>query len=324
MSAPALLKTWQIEGDNLVPLSDTYTERKTLLLGIVNKLIGFASNPMTVIGSNNTTASGMDAVNRWSTISDITNNSWIVLQQAGVNAKFQICLFCSGNWASNQPLLTIVVSRLAGFGTANGGGDGSTSARPTASDEHALAAQNLATASGSIAARYYVWQSTDGQMTHVLIRNATAGSWFNHWFWGKPRNPRALWTDPCVYRFFGSGNLGDPNAIANVIAYKGTTQVTSIAITTAKEAVLAQNNDWEGANAYDTYRAYLSSHTLAGSKGGNIGELFDTRLVDSVVSNGTRMPFGGPYTWCSFGDTSGIRWLLPWDNATTPKFSAAA
>ena len=88
MAAPGLVKTWQIEGDNLVPTDSTiYIERKTLLLGIINKLIGFGSNPMTVIGSNNATASGMDAVNRWATIADLNNNSWIVLQQAGIKSQ---------------------------------------------------------------------------------------------------------------------------------------------------------------------------------------------------------------------------------------------
>lgn len=324
MSAPTLLKTWQIEGDNLVPTDSTiYIERKNLLLGIINKLIGFASNPMTVIGSNNGTASGMDAVNRWATIADLNNNSWIVLQQAGINAKFQICFHLNANWTSGVPQLTMVVSRLAGFGTANGGTDGSTSARPTATDEHAQTVQNLTSGGAvSIAARYYVWQSTDGQMTQVMIRNATAGTWNNHWFWGKPRNPRALWTNPCVYRFKATV-LGAPDAVADIVAYKGTTQVATIQITTAKEAVLAQENDWEGPNSYDTYRAFLSSHTLAGSKGGNIGELFDCRVVDAVVANGTRMPYGGPYTWCCFSDATQLGWLMPWDNTTTPKFSAA-
>lgn len=324
MSAPALVKTWQIEGDILIPGDSTiYVERKTTMLRIVNELLGFASNPATVIGSNNGTASGMDATNRWSTIADLNNNSWIVLQQAGVNAKFQILIFLDANWASGTPQFTIYVSRAAGFGTANGGTDGSTSTRPTATDEDlALNGSNLPGAGTTVATRLYVWQSTDGQMTRVLLRNATTGAWSGSWEWGKPRNPRTLWTNACVYRFH-STVLGDPNAVATYVGFLGSTQVTSVRTVTAKAAVLAQINDWEGVNNYDSYRLYLSSQTVAGAKGGIIGELFDTRVCDAVVPNGTRMPDGGPYTWCAFGDSSQLTWLLPWDNTTTPKFSAA-
>lgn len=326
MAAPSLLKTWQIEGDNLVAAVDGYAERKTTLLGIVNKLIGFASNPWTVIGSNNASASGMDAVNRWSSISALNNNSWIVLQQAGINAKFQLCIFLNANWSSGVPQVTFVVSRLAGFGTANGGTNGSTSARPTATDEDVQTANVFGVNGASAKAyRFYVWQSTDGQVTRVLLRNATDGAYNMFFEMAKPRNPRTLWTDACYYRFSGAITLIGPpvaNAAATT-AYLSTTKVNTVAIYTARNAALNQINDWEGPNNYDTYRCYLGSYTLAGAKGGIIGEMFDCRYADLVVANGARLPNGGPYTWCAFTDAGAPGWLLPWDNTTTPKFTAA-
>ena len=143
MAAPALVKTWQIEPDILIPVgASNLVERRQAMLAIVNNLIGFASNPMTVIGSGNGVTSGMDGTNRWAAESDLVNNSWIVLQDAQVNAKFQICIHLYSVWtASNACNIQIVVSRLAGFGTANGGTNGSSSSRPTATDEDAISAR---------------------------------------------------------------------------------------------------------------------------------------------------------------------------------------
>lgn len=337
MGAPALIKTWQFSVDNLVPASTSLQEIKEWMLGIKNALIGFASNPLTVIGSSNTSTSGMDAVDRWTTTSDLLNNSWIVLQDAQVNPKFQICIQLTMGWTSLTTVqLTITVSRLAGFGTANGGTNGSTSARPTATDEDARSAIVLNGGNSSFAKRYYIWRSTDGQVTRILWRNATAGTWLGFWEWGKPRGPRTLWTDPCYWRFvFTSATILAPwqNTNERITAYLGSAKVTNIdshiagpfdagnsgALPTATN----QQNDWESPTDYDTYRIYLNSKIDVGAKGGVIGELYDLRTAQTVVANGTRLPSVAPYTWCAFADTpSGYPWILPWDS-TVPKFTAA-
>jgi hypothetical protein len=329
MGAPALLKTWQIEPDILIPVgASNLVERRQAMLAIVNNLIGFASNPMTVIGSGNGVTSGMDATNRWATEADLVNNSWIVLQDAQVNAKFQICIHLYSVWTTgNACNIQIVVSRLAGFGTANGGTNGSSSTRPTATDEDAISAVQFMSGATSCASRLYIWRSTDGQMTRVIMRNATSGAYVGHWFWGKPRNPRTLWTDPCFYKFSNNAVLGNPIAVTAITAYLSTVKVVTVSQHGAVPANSFAagwnlNNEWEGPNDYDTFRIYMQSITLAGARGGIIGEQFDTRACQSVVANGTLMPTSAPYTWCAFGDAATPTWLLPWDN-TTPKFSAA-
>lgn len=329
MSAPALVKTWQIEPDILIPIgASNLVERRQAMLQVVNTLIGFGSNPMTVIGSNNGTTSGMDGVNRWAAEADLVNNSWIVLQDAQVNAKFQICIHLVSGWTATQPCnIAIVVSRLAGFGTANGGTNGSTSARPTATDEDVQSSVAFMSGSTSCASRLYVWRSTDGQMTRIIGRNATSGTYNMHWYWGKPRNPRTLWTNPCFYRFSNGAVLASPISLgSNITAYLSTTKVATItqhcATPNALGAATNLNNEWEGASDYDTFRIFLGSISTTGAKGGIIGELFDTRACQAVVVNGTLMPSSAPYTWCAFGEASTATWLLPWDNSV-PKFSAA-
>lgn len=340
MAAPVLVKTWQIDADNLIPVGATnVAEARDMFLLFKNKLIGFATLPLTVAGSSNGTTFGFDAVDRWTTAADLVQNAWIVLQDAQVNPTFQICFQLIGaGWVTSgqTPQLQITVSRLAGFGAAAGGSNGNATTRPTASDEDARANMSWPASAASHARRLYFWRSTDGQVTRVLWRNVTAGTWYGLFEWGRPRVPRSLWTNPCYYRFgWNAGGLDAPwllSASFLVTAYRGSVKVTDINTHIAGPfstfnanlipAALNQQNDWESPNDYDTYRIYLNSPSVANAKGGIIGELFDLRAVPPVISNGIRMPDTAPYTWCAFGDAADYAWLLPWNN-TTPKFTAA-
>lgn len=341
MPAPALVKSWQFSVDNLIPVdTGSAAVNAKQMLAFKNALLGFGSNPMTVIGSSDGSTSGMDATDRWSAYTNLVQNSWIVLQDAQVNPKFQICFHLTGTgWVTNVAAATvqITVSRLAGFGTANGGTDGTTSARPTATDEDAKTGAALSTSATNVARRFYVWRSTDGQVTRAAFRNATAGSWEGWWEWGKPRVPRTLWTDPCYYRFgFLNSGLPSPWLIGTtnlqITAYKGSTKLTDINTHIAGPfgtgnsqsfpTALNQNNDWESPTDYDTYRLYLNSPSVAGSRGGIIGELFDLRTAPPAVTNGTRFPDTAPFTWIALSESATIPWIVPW-NDTVGKFGVA-
>ncbi len=339
MGAPALIKSWQFQVDNLVPVgASTAAEIAAQMLGVKNILKGFASNPVTVVGSSDGSTSGIDATDRWVTSANLVQNAWIVLKDAQVTSNFQFCIQLIGTgWTSNgvTPQVQITVSRSAGFGAASGGTNGNATTRPTATDEDARATINYPI-NTSHARRYYVWRSTDGEVTRILWRNATAGAWYGLWEWGKPRSPRALWSPACYWRFGWSSSLGQPTQIGTsaffVTAYKSTTKVTDINCQAALPfdsgnsstlpAAVNQVDDWEGPNDYDTFRIYMNSKSVVGAKSGMLGELYDLRTAGNVMANGTRMPDVSPFTWCSFADATTQPWLLPW-NDTTPKFTAA-
>ena len=77
MAAPSKLKTYEYDLNNavsadatqLVGTDNATNDRKQLMFDIVASMIngGTWTVPWTVEGSSNISASGMDAVNRWST-----------------------------------------------------------------------------------------------------------------------------------------------------------------------------------------------------------------------------------------------------------------
>lgn len=231
MAVPSLEKTWQFTGGNVVVASgNSLTDNRTVLLGMVNALLGFASSPWTCIASAGGTTpggvvAGFDGVNRWTGITQLTytttsgNHSWIVLQQSGINAKTQVCIDLLSLNASNASTglqLRMWMSPVLGFGVANGGTDGTAALRPTALDEFPLHdnASNRNWLSGGTTttnvSRNYVWyamQSTDGQCTRFFSRIPAAltsgsspvnGGLTTFVLFDKPKDPVAGWTNPAI------------------------------------------------------------------------------------------------------------------------------
>lgn len=208
--------TWQfvvnkyfIDTTTGVADTDAQTTLKSALLHIKNTLKGFSSSPWTVISScDGVTASvGTDL---WDTVGDLVNNlsgsahSWIVLQQAGIAAKFQVCIDLNGN-LSHMRSLSIVVSPASGFGVANGGADGTTTDRPTALDEY-VSINNASWWTGaSVLQRHtlHIMQSTDGSDTRVLgFGNASGAIRSNNtllWHFFKPIDPPSVWNRPACW-----------------------------------------------------------------------------------------------------------------------------
>ena len=140
MPLPTLDKTWQFSVNNRIAADSTTTggandgtnDRKNLLLGIKNALIGFASNPWTVSGSSGAVAGtgAMDSVDRWTSISEMlstattsTDRSWIVLTQSAVGIHLLIDWVGFGSHRGSG--IDIFVSTAAFTG-------GALNARPTA------------------------------------------------------------------------------------------------------------------------------------------------------------------------------------------------
>lgn len=256
MGLPTKQKNWQIDANLLYPspeMDDLKSANPRYWLAFKNALVGFASNAWQVDSAcDSITAGNNDGVDRWSNVGDLVwassgnPHSWIVLRQAALgNASLCIDL--------NDPTTThvdgsIIVSPSAGFGAANGGADGTTTARPTATDEDVLVstATVVAQTSGTLsAAALHVWMSDDGTVTRAIVTR------FNQirvvfWF-EQPRNPISAWTTPLVYayraeagalnfndfftgaywRFVHSGSFGDMAASLPGIAGNTTEEVNT-------------------------------------------------------------------------------------------------
>ena len=332
MAAPPLNKTWQFSVDNLVVASVALAERQTCLWGIKQALIGAGSytnaagssvaltTPMTVISSSNGVSSSVGS-DLWITSANLIPGAWIVLQDAALNAKFQICIHLVAGWSagSTASAISVFVSRLAGFGVANGGGAGGITTPPTATDQDTALSTNLFQDSGSHTSRWYLWRSSDGQCTRIVFRNTSTNVWQTWWLWGKPKTDADAWPSAVVYRFGTGSALTDPISNSTVYTtYRNNTRVANLvchgAIPANNQDTVNVPNDFYSATTIDTYRLYLSSRTTASARGAIIGEVWDQRTGPSLLAQGSRIPSAGPFTWICLRDPSLPPWILPWNN----------
>lgn len=209
MALPTLQKTWQFNVNNqIVPLGTTLLDNQTLLLAIKNAMLGFATNPCTMVYSCNSTTAGTagDGVDRITTATDLvwanagTAHSWFVIKQTGLASNFQILFSCEGA-SSSGTLLTVVYSQSAGFT------GGTTTARPTATDQVVLlngAQWNFTNAPTEYPTRWSVMQSTDGQCLRVLI--GQQNNPYSAWFFETLQNP-TTGLSPAVVCYVGGGAI---------------------------------------------------------------------------------------------------------------------
>lgn len=215
MPLPTLQKTWQISPNNTVaPVAGAtngiYVNRLMTWKMIKDKMVGFGSNPWTVVGSSNAHftnlsanagTAAMDGVDRWNSSSDFidANNlgfesasrfPWIVLQQSQLGGgTFQVCYSSGGT--GNSATGTVVVSPSAGFT------GGAVNARPTATDEIILI-NNAFTHSGiDTTHQVHAWESTDGYCTRISVHRGGTNQCLFLLF-DRAQNPVTNWTNPVV------------------------------------------------------------------------------------------------------------------------------
>lgn len=212
MGLPTLTKTWQFAvNQNVSGTADADQRHKALALALKNILIGFASNPWDVRGSSDGNGSaGMDQVDRWSGYSDInylgqaqpSQFSWIVLRQSAINgANFELCIAFSN--ALGTRIAEIVISPSAGFT------GGSTTARPTATDERTEISGawggNFTGAEPSYPHIVHAMQSSDGELTRIVIYYNTTP--FVFWLFDKPGNQESGWTEAALWIVHGGPSV---------------------------------------------------------------------------------------------------------------------
>jgi hypothetical protein len=322
-------KTWQHNLDNTVTASGTpLDDNRTVLRSIKNALKGFSASPWTVIGSSDATTSGMDGVDRWVVDTDLTFNfgvrSWIVLQQSGIAAKCQLLIDLSPGGNANGNKLNAYLSPAAGFGTANGGTDGSTSARPTATDDYLISYTSEWTTALDVDRVWSVQQSTDGQCTRVFLYIPSSNKYTTRIQIEKAKTPIISWVRPVFATFIYSATVSpwSSSTIFGLDVLFGTSNAGSYFAgrNTAEgveggtlSVVLAGLNSYSG-----TYSASPVGILCTDTPDrGRHGQVFDMWAVSQATTDGTTAPANNTKTHRVVGDM-----LLP-NNGTSPVVTAS-
>jgi hypothetical protein len=157
------------------------------MLSLVQRVLGLAgswtdedggavSAPtiITCAGSSDGTDAGMDGVNRWDSTGDLVwqteanARSWMVLR----GPRGDLLIELVTNSSSNTHVGSLWWSPT-GFGSANGGTDGSTTTRPTATSEAQICSGNWGGPSSAAASVSHVWISDEGDIRWVICRSGT-------------------------------------------------------------------------------------------------------------------------------------------------------
>jgi len=215
MTLPVTVKTWQYNVNQRISAQGTYAANsQKMMRTIVNSLIGFANHAWTTCYSCNGTTAGTagDTVNRWTSDGYLVWNnagsahSWWVGKQTGISSNFQVCIDLNSSFSYNA---TIVISNSAGFT------GGSTTARPTATDEIVLLTTSVwgsnTTDKDQIV---HVLQSTDGYCTRVLLYDTSVCK--GYWMFDTPINTVSGWTNPNICTILGSSSSTGVVTLSNL------------------------------------------------------------------------------------------------------------
>lgn len=325
MALPTLSKTWQFNVNNQTTAQGTaLADSRKTLRAIKNAMIGFATNPWTVRYSCDSVTAGTagDGVDRWSADTKLvwanagTAHSWIVLRQTGIGTTYELLISCEGS-SSSGSILTILTS-ISGFS------GGSTTARPTATDELTVASSGQWIGGGDVSNRWSVMQSTDGQCTRILV--GYSGNFTTLIVLDKPNNPTTGWSTPNFSALYFNA-VGLSLATANVVStstplarsrigsVNGSVSLTIEGISNnfATDTTIG-NIANEVDSSWDMWPLGIACIT-SGARGRH-GSLFDFWAISTVRASGDMIPADGSNQFAVFGN-----FVLPWNGSAAPAFS---
>ncbi len=341
MALPSLVKTWQFQVNNqIVAQGSSLATGRLMMRSIKNSLIGAGAwtdstngaiaqtNAMTVKGSNNGagTFGNNDNIDRWTTDANLvwaaagSNHSWIVLKLGGSNV--QICIDL--NTATNTSA-TMVLSVSGGFFAANGGTDGTATARPTAADENVIGSiVGWGMSTPDSTCRYHVMKSSDGLIYRVIINIAGATRGF--WQFERVTNRiGASWPEPTI----GTLNGSNASTVANTgdLMNSGSTTLPRGRDATASIQLLwtCEGKDNQALNIFETVPIDATGenpmfpaglYCLTAGHIGPIGALIDAWWGLSNFADGTTYPALG--TLDQFVQFSDV--IMPW-NQSVPQLA---
>jgi hypothetical protein len=215
MALPALAKTWQLNINNVVVPDANLAWHQKLMLALKNAMIGFASNPWTVVGSSDGT--NFDVIpatsnDYWTVYTDLnwflnTPHSWIVLENVD---GLQICIDL--NYAGTvYPEQAYFLMSSGGLFT---GGDASN--RPIATDEISINLTPVGTATIYFGQEtltpafdhvWHMWHSEDGTVTRLIGYYQDIPHTI--WRFEKFQNPRTGHAVPYGCGIFSGGKSSD-------------------------------------------------------------------------------------------------------------------
>jgi len=327
-------------------------DRRALMLALKDQLIaaevsnigpgGFgAVTPWTVTqscGGNNGGALAANASDNWVINTDLVFNTsgnghaWTVLQQTGIAATFQVCIdLQQSSNAEDGAEIEVWVSQSAGFGSLAAG---TTSARPTATDELMLVSPAVFdgwAGANTITARTWkwnMWRAEDGSVTYICYFLADVPLCL--WVFAKPESPATGWSGTqFVAAVRSNGKTDSGNAMIYEVWYDATGLKTYRAdrISTANpynETNIYMTADTFGGGPFGQELTVANDVTgeyaigkigLASVEPGFIGRwgtMYDLYWGQTVLGNPfDTYPSGGTKTWVQFQD-----FILGWDGST--------
>lgn len=247
MALPTPTKTWEFDV-NHAPITTT----PELMFQMKNKLVGDGatafSNPPTVKSSSDSVTA--DNTDRWLDAGDVVfeepagAHSWIVFSCDAVQPGLEVCWSCEDTSGGNPQAWEIFYSDAAGFT------GGTTTARPTATDEVVSYTGGSAaeidgfSALATHPARLHVAQSSDGEVLRIWAY--TDGVLLGWWELFRPGSPASVWTQPWV---------------GNNYWYKYNTGANAPQLTYAKLALTVANYSVSYAAGQTSWMKYTSEAT---------------------------------------------------------------
>jgi len=308
MPLPSHVKTWQFE-NNVAIAAQGSAEAcvDAMWLYVKDTLINFASSPWTVVSSSDGVTSG--ASDLWIDAGDLvhhgTTRSWIVLEQVGMGGgNFQICIDFN---SSTAHFGTVVISANAGFT------GGSTTARPTATDEYVLlSVAQMVNLSSDVGIRLSIMQSSDGQCTRILMAHTgavrltvcletpheTSTGWnYPHAVLWLPSTATTLSDLVATYNW--KARINSTNAVA-VSLVEGFSTYTGPADTTWGNIANEVSGEWP-------MWPFAFASSTVGVRGRH-GAFTDLRLCSSATSAADTYPADASRVWVNWGAL-----IMPWD-----------
>lgn len=331
MALPTVEKTWQYNVNQVDAVGASALENsQKLMYRIKATLVGFATNPWTVLASSNGTVA--NASDNWASFNDILfragagTRSWIVLKQTGLASNFQIMISCAASTSPTGRYAQIVASPSAGFT-----GLASTSADPTATDQYVVNYQSNASdrrwfdvQGAAFQSVVHGMQSTDGEKTRIVI--GIAGNSRGLWLFDKISSPVAGMTNPVACFVGASSGSGSALTAANfssTLPGQGSDGSTAINYFMTSEGFSASGlvttffatNPNQISNEWPISAIGVASTTA--TKTGRHGRLSDIWFGSTAptITDGSTYPSGVSRTFVHFGHI-----VFPW-NGSTPQLS---
>jgi len=313
MSLPTLVKGWQFSTNNVIPPQGSATANAQRMWRLITtQLLAFGSGAPTCLGSSDHVTAALDNVNRWTTDGAIVAqspgvaHSWIVFQMAaGFGTNVQFCIDLGYN-STVQPA-NLIMSVSAGFT------GGTTTNRPTATDEVVCASNIGLVLNSNTQNVWHMWLSTDGSIFRLFNFNGNSQSAVM--ILEKPVSSSAGWSIPAIGAMSNDvssyGNLfGNTNYN---ITGRGPSGTMLFGLTTESYGASALGQVMTAADGIDGGFPFTSIGIYSPTVGmtGEHGRLTDIWFGTTVANDGDTYPNDATKQFVTIGDI-----ILPWDGST--------